>query len=607
MGRTFQHFTSKQRVITAAFSAVTALGLATAPALPVWDVTTGTLSVIENPLISEAGAQTVRFDQGHVDAFNVTVEKGKLVLDLKEDITGSHVRHDPEGIELRVKAEAFTTATETVNNVKTAGYLLPQTQNQNLLWPGWDTLGVKGSGYEHVDIEFTDVSGPGRVFLFGDDLNGLSPLLKDGSFELTSGDIREQKFAAHTHANWVFEKSGQYTMTVKAKAKNEKGQSLTSEEKTYTWVVDHSPEDPNEAGTVDQAVANTPVDTGNDGEADGGDNGGASEGAGAGNTGGANSGTTGGTTGGGKSSSQGTSSSKSGSAKSSSGSSTSQTKAGNSAATGGGNSTGGDAAQCTKGEPGLRPLIKDDRQSPPKWVSPSSVNFGLGGAAKAQLPQKLGPIAQGEAWLIGATQQPGVPWLGVNTMHPNLLSKTTGDVTFALTSFEGPGNMFVYEQGNLGQVVGSEWFSGSNGKASGSHVVPRNSHVHPNWVFDKPGTYRVGITQTATTKEGKKVSAPATLTFSVGGSGGNATSGHFDLGAEITEDGNCSGGAGDAGGAGGAGGVDGADGSGANADGSLANTGASTMTLAIIVAGLGVAVLGGGLLTYLRSMKSFKA
>lgn len=603
MGRTFQHFTSKQRVITAAFSAVTALGLATAPALPVWDTTAGTFSVIENPLISEAGAQSVRFDQGHVDAFNVTAKNGRLVLDLKEDISGLHVQHDPEDIVLGVKAEAFTTETQDVENVGIAGYFLPQTQEENLLWPGWDTLGVKADGFEHVDIEFTDVSGPGRVFLFNEGSKGYSSLLKDGSYELTSGDVREQKFAAHTHANWVFEKAGQYTMTVKATAKNKQGQTVSSEEKTYTWLVDHSPKDPNEAGAVDQAVANTPAYDGSGGEADGGDNGGASEGAGAGNTGGGNSGTTGG----GKSSSQGTASSKSGSAKSSSGSSTSQTKAGNSAATGGGNSAGGDAAQCTKGEPGLRPLIKDDRQSPPKWVSPSSVNFGLGSAAKAQLPQKLGPIAKGEAWLIGATQQPGVPWLGVNTMHPNLLGKTTGDVTFALTSFEGPGNMFVYEQGNLGQVVGSEWFSGSNGKASGSHVVPRNSHVHPNWVFDKPGTYRVGITQTATTKEGKKVSAPATLTFSVGGSGGNATSGHFDFGAEITEDGNCSGGAGDAGGAGGAGGVDGADGSGASADGSLANTGASTMTLAIIVAGLGVAVLGGGLLTYLRSMKSFKA
>lgn len=577
MGRTLQRLTSRHRLTTAALSTIAVLGLATTPALPMWDVATGTVSAIDNPLTAPASAQSTRFDVGHVDAFNVTAENGKLVLDLKEDITGSHVRHDPSDVVLGVKAQAFTDQTKDLPQIGTAGYFLPLTQDHNLLWPGWDTLGVQGSEFNAVDINFTNVSGPGRVFMFGSGFGGVESLLKDGSFELTSGAVREQGFPAHTHANWLFEKSGRYTMTVQASAKNAAGETVKSEPQTYTWVVDHSDKDPNQAGPVDGGGSETPGNPG-------------------GNPGGNTGGNTGGTTGG-----NGSLGTPAASSKGSTGSSTTsgtQTKAGAANATGGGNAATGNA-QCTKGQPGLRPLIKDDRQSPPKWVSPSSVTFGIGNGAKAQLPQKLGPIAQGEAWLIGATQQPGVPWLGVNTMHPNLLSKTTGDVTFSLTSFEGPGNMFVYEQGNLGQVVGAEWFSGSNGKASGSHVVPRNSHVHPNWVFDKPGTYRVGITQTATTKEGKKVSAPATLTFSVGGNGGNATSGHFDFGAEITEDGNCSGG-----GAGGDGA--GAGGSGMNADGSLANTGASTMTIALVVAGLGIAVLGGGLLTYLRSINALK-
>ena len=260
------------------------------------------------------------------------------------------------------------------------------------------------------------------------------------------------------------------------------------------------------------------------------------------------------------------------------------------------------SATCKKGEPALRPQIKDDRTQPPKWTNPSALNFGLGSAAKTNLPQALGPVGAGTAWMIGATQTNGVPWVGVNTMHPDLLANTQGDVTFKLTSFSGPGSMYVFEQGNLGQVVGKEWFKASGGNASGAHVVPRNSHVHPNWVFSKPGTYKVGITQTATTKQGKKVSAPATLTFTVGGSG-NANSGHFDFGASITTDGDCAAGAAGGSGAGGEGSAaaGGDAGSAATSDGSLADTGSTSAMLALAIAGVGLIALGAGVVYMLRT------
>ncbi|MBS5749286.1 choice-of-anchor M domain-containing protein [Actinotignum timonense] len=72
----------------------------------------------------------------------------------------------------------------------------------------------------------------------------------------------------------------------------------------------------------------------------------------------------------------------------------------------------------------------------------------------------------------------------------------------------------------------------ASGGASGSHTIPANTHVHPNWVFTQPGTYTVGLALNATATDGTRLSSTTTLTFNVGGSG-TANSGHYDLGAVV--------------------------------------------------------------------------
>lgn len=501
--------------------------------------------------LPEAKADSVILNQGHIDAFHVTSSgKGNLKLDLTEDATGSHVAHDPNNVTLEVGAHAYEPRTAEVAEVGVPTYFLPQTQAQDLIWPGWDTQGV-APHYQGVKINFNRVCGPGRVFMWSQAFGGgATPLLSDG-VEVKSGNSINQANPSHVHANWGFERPGRYSMQVQATA-----DGAESEVKTYTWVVGKSEQDSN---ADEPAEGATPC-------------GGEGTDAGSGASGKGKAGMAG---------------------KSTFASSTSSS-------TGSAGTQG--SATCKKGEPALRPQIKDDRQQPPKWTSPSALNFGLGSGAKTNLPQALGPVGAGTAWMIGATQSNGVPWVGVNTMHPDLLANTQGDVTFKLTSFSGPGSMYVFEQGNLGQVVGKEWFKASGGNASGAHVVPRNSHVHPNWVFSKPGTYKVGITQTATTKQGKKISAPATLTFTVGGSG-NANSGHFDFGASVTTDGDCASGAADGSGAAGAGGsaAGGDAGAASGADGSLADTGSTSAMLALAIAGAGLIALGAGVVYMLRT------
>ncbi|MDY5151846.1 choice-of-anchor M domain-containing protein [Actinotignum urinale] len=134
-----------------------------------------------------------------------------------------------------------------------------------------------------------------------------------------------------------------------------------------------------------------------------------------------------------------------------------------------------DAGAAISGEK-LRAVIKDPSE---KWHdNVESFSFGLGAKAQATAPEGIDFIAKkGEKiWMISSAQVAGVPWLGVNTMHPSLVSETTGGVTWKLESVDGPGAMAVFTSGNLGAVVGEKWFGGlstscSNVGASGGNLA----------------------------------------------------------------------------------------------------------------------------------------
>ncbi|GGG82463.1 choice-of-anchor M domain-containing protein [Corynebacterium pelargi] len=182
------------------------------------------------------------FDSGHIDAFNVTSDGNSLHLNLKEDITGQHVQRAPESTILQVKPEAYR---EHVPGLELGGYLLPLSQDPNLLWPGWDTLGVAQGGLSSIDLEFQSIEGPGRIFLFTQSGlgGGIEPLLNNG-LELQSGSVRTQPDPAHTHAYWLFEQPGTYTMQVAAA---QTGGGLRSAPRTYTWQVGDAADAPQEA------------------------------------------------------------------------------------------------------------------------------------------------------------------------------------------------------------------------------------------------------------------------------------------------------------------------------------------------------------------------
>ena len=162
----------------------------------------------------------------------------------------------------------------------------------------------------------------------------------------------------------------------------------------------------------------------------------------------------------------------------------------------------------------LTSSVKDDRTSPARHVFPGALEFVLNDAAKLNLPAGMEDIAPAgtPVYMIGATQQQGVPWLGWSTQDPELLKQLDGPVTMSLNGFEGPGTLSTFLSGNFGSA-GQKVFDSRSG---GSFQVPANTHQHSNWVFTAEGRYTVTIGWTARLKNGQQVSSESVLHFTVG-------------------------------------------------------------------------------------------
>lgn len=391
--------------------------------------------------------------------------------------------------------DAHTPLPESLTHIpQKEGYLLDDNgmNQQKILFPGWDTNSVRPD-FGATDITISRIEGPGDVYMFNTaPTGGIVPAFTSGKYRVEANSTIRQENPAHAHTNWFFTKPGVYTMTVHATSTPTAGGAATkSNTATYTWLVGNDTkitdkkqpeppaqnEMPGNGGSEPPASHETPGNGGSEPPAQ--------------------------------------------------------------------NETHGHSAASTpvakcfpkkvggKGEDTLIPQIKDDRKAPASWVDPKALSFAIGNAGKTTAPSAIGSIpANAPVWMISATQVKGVPWVGANTMSPSLLEKTTGPTTFALTSFSGPGTMEVFTNGQFGTLVGKKWFTGQGTSASGSVTLDPNSHVHPNWVFSKPGTYKVGITMTTTAKDGKKLTGTTVLTFNVDSTKG-ANDGHFDLGPTI--------------------------------------------------------------------------
>ncbi|MEU7588162.1 choice-of-anchor M domain-containing protein [Micromonospora sp. NPDC049230] len=108
-------------------------------------------------------------------------------------------------------------------------YVVPQTQNQNVVWLGWNTQDprVMQTIDRGVTLTLLRVRGPGN----------LTTYLQSGNFAAPqplwrSADSTAQPFWAevntHTHANWVFTAPGVYLVAVQASADLINGETVSA-------------------------------------------------------------------------------------------------------------------------------------------------------------------------------------------------------------------------------------------------------------------------------------------------------------------------------------------------------------------------------------------
>ncbi|MBB4908708.1 choice-of-anchor M domain-containing protein [Actinophytocola algeriensis] len=208
--------------------------LVTAVAVGLLTVGTATTASAEDRLV---------LDHGHIDAFTLTWNDGTLDLQLQEDVTGSHVPHAPEDVLLRVKPESALELPDPVPpSLSFLGqpgdtvYYLPQTQDPELLWPGWSTERIPAGLFtDPLRIQVTDVTGPGDVFLWQTGSFGGPVSVLGGGFQLP-GTI-SPNVNVHAHANWAFTEEGTYSFTAVASGDLAAGGTATSAPRTYTFQV----------------------------------------------------------------------------------------------------------------------------------------------------------------------------------------------------------------------------------------------------------------------------------------------------------------------------------------------------------------------------------
>jgi putative ABC transporter-associated repeat protein len=141
-------------------------------------------------------------------------------------------------------------------------------------------------------------------------------------------------------------------------------------------------------------------------------------------------------------------------------------------------------------------------------------------------PGSRASVPEGDAWRflgdpgtpfyqVTQTQQSGLVWPGWST-EGIPLSATTGGVTWSLVDVSGPGRFALYETGAFGQP--SVLFTTHDGISAADRVkIPTNTHAHGSWAFSAEGNYCLSMQRTAQLSDGRVSSDTFVLAVAVGG------------------------------------------------------------------------------------------
>lgn len=175
------------------------------------------------------GTQQVEIGRGHVD-FGPRIVDGSWVFLGRDDTVSPPVWRRPTDLVMRVNDHSLTTVPDSEQySFLPRGkkvHVVPQTQNQNVIWVGWSTQDP--AVVEQLDrgawLELRGVSGPGRLVTFIGNGFDAPTVLWDSA--KPSGQKIWVNANTHTHLNWAFEAPGQYTVGIDLVAKLKNGQEI---------------------------------------------------------------------------------------------------------------------------------------------------------------------------------------------------------------------------------------------------------------------------------------------------------------------------------------------------------------------------------------------
>lgn len=189
------------------------------------------------PPPAPGGGGTV-LDAGHVD-INGRLDGGRMELDVKDgtDPAGGVVWRGMDTVVFHVKPAARTTVPDNsayafLGTADDPLWLLPQSQDARLLWPGWNTEEIGASEVDgNVTWELSGVTGPGRFALYQATLQGPKVV-----FNTADGlpDALAVPTGTHAHGAWAFGQEGVYRLAFTMSATLATGQRVSA---THTLAV----------------------------------------------------------------------------------------------------------------------------------------------------------------------------------------------------------------------------------------------------------------------------------------------------------------------------------------------------------------------------------
>lgn len=169
---------------------------------------------------------------GHLD-IGPHLDAGRWRLAVRDDHAARAVWRDPSDVVIRVHDAARLTAPRDPQYAFLGSaqgrsvYVIPQTQNRQVVWTGWNTQDPEVVDAVGLGATFTlrGVRGPGQLHVFLQAGTGGAPDLL-----WTSGKRSAQPLFVesntHTHANWVFTTPGVYLVDFEVSATLKSGRPV---------------------------------------------------------------------------------------------------------------------------------------------------------------------------------------------------------------------------------------------------------------------------------------------------------------------------------------------------------------------------------------------